>query len=411
MDSWQDVIADLKRGERVFVAGCAGEPGGFAKALSSTTAAPSDLTFVTVPLPGINATDWSALSERAVQETIFLTPALREGFAAGRVRFTPAHYSTTFRRLCQPGSVDVAVVRVPPPADDGTVGLGTTADFAPAAIAAGARLYGAVDEHLPDPPDAPRYEVARFHRMVEDGTAALQYRTSAVNPATAMIGQRIADLIAPGDTVQLGLGRVQPAVLTALSDHRDLALHGGMIADATVDPAESGVFSRDITTGFAAGTEKLNEYLQSQPPIGFRDVGYTHGVATIIGMPRFVAVNSVVCVDLFGQAVADMIDGRQISGHGGLVDFVRGANLSAGGRAILALPATAGASRRSRIVPRIEGAVTVPRGDTHIIVTEHGARDVSSLDIDARAEAIIGLAAPTFRDDLANAWASMRAAM
>ncbi|MEM8662652.1 MAG: GntR family transcriptional regulator [Pseudomonadota bacterium] len=302
MDRWSDVIARLGKGARVFVAGGAAEPLGFARALQTSSAAPEGLVFVTVPIPGVNRTDWSSLTEGARQETIFVTPELREGFLAGRVRFIPAHYSTTYQRLSAPGAVDTAVFKVTPPASDGTVGLGPTADFVPAVVAAGARLVGAVDPHMPDPAGSPRLPANRLAHLVEDASPPPTYEAGSIGPDVEAIGETIAKMIGPGDTLQLGLGKVQVALLAALADHKDLALHGGMIADASIAPIERGVFSK-VTTGVAIGTEQIGAFVESRDDLSFRDVGHTHGAATLAAIDRLVAVNSVMTVDLFGQAV------------------------------------------------------------------------------------------------------------
>jgi acyl-CoA hydrolase len=137
----------------------------------------------------------------------------------------------------------------------------------------------------------------------------------------------------------------------------------------------------------------------------FAPVSYTHDVRVIAQIDRFVAINSVVAIDLSGQANAEMVNGRQVSGTGGLLDFVRGAHLSEGGRSILALPSTAG-GKASRIVARLgeRDIVSCPRADADIVVTEHGIAHLRDKSIDERAEALIAIADPAFRDELADQW-------
>ena len=138
-------------------------------------------------------------------------------------------------------------------------------------------------------------------------------------------------------------------------------------------------------------------------------MSYTHDVRVIAQIDRFVAINAGLAVDLFGQANVEMLGGRQVSGTGGLMDFVRGARLSRGGRSILALPSTAGGA--SRILPRLDEThmVSLPRADADIVVTEHGAAHLRDKSIDERAEALIAIADPAVRDALANAWDALRA--
>jgi acyl-CoA hydrolase len=160
----------------------------------------------------------------------------------------------------------------------------------------------------------------------------------------------------------------------------------------------------------AIGTAKVYDWAGTCPELEFAPVSYTHDVRVMAQIDNFVAINSVLSVDLMGQANAEMLDGRQVSGTGGLLDFVRGAHLSSGGRSILALPATAAGGKASRIVPRLGDGdvVTCPRADADIVVTEHGSAHLRDRSIDERAEALIAIAAPAFRDQLASDWHALR---
>ncbi|MEM8853296.1 MAG: acetyl-CoA hydrolase/transferase C-terminal domain-containing protein [Pseudomonadota bacterium] len=411
MRTFAQVIDSLSPGARVFVAGCGGEPSGFANALAADPSRAPGLVFTGAPIPGVNTIDWSALSAGGLFETILLSPALREGFAAGRVRFLPLHYTALARRLGARGHVDVAVVRVAP-AEGDTFSLGLTTDFAPLVIDAGARLIGEVDRTLPAPRGAPTLPRARFDALVETDRPAPLYDPGEVPDAIAKAGQRVADLVPEGASLQFGLSKVQVAVLEALQGRKGLSYHGGMISDALEPLVEDGAFKGPLTTGVAIGSARHGAWVAERDDILFRPVTITHGTASLAGVERMTAINSVLAVDLFGQAVADMVDGRQVSGHGGLLDFVRGTQVSPGGRSILALAASAKGGTISRIVPCLDGAaVTVPRGDQDIVVTEHGAAHVKDLDIDERAEALISIAAPSHRDRLTEAWRQMRARM
>lgn len=411
MRTFAQVIDSLSPGERIFVAGCAGEPSGFAEALAADPLRAPDLVFTGAPIPGVNAIDWSALSDGGRLETIFLSPALREGFAAGRVRFLPLHYTALARRLMTKGHVDAAVVRVAPASAD-AFSLGLTADFAPLVIEAGARLIGEVDPRLPAPKGAPTLPRERFDSLVETDKPAPVYDPGQVPDAIAEVGRLVADQVPEGASLQLGLGKVQVAVLAALKGRKGLSYHGGMISDALEPLVEAGAFDGPLTTGVAIGSAQHAAWVAGRDDIFFRPVTETHGPASLAGVQRLTAVNSVLAVDLFGQAVADMVDGRQVSGHGGMLDFVRGTQVSPGGRSILALAATAKGGTVSRIVPCLDGVtVTVPRGDQDIVVTEHGATHLKDLDIDERAEALISIAAPSHQDGLEHAWRQMRARM
>jgi acyl-CoA hydrolase len=180
-----------------------------------------------------------------------------------------------------------------------------------------------------------------------------------------------------------------------------------MVTDPLVDLLDEGVVD-SVVTGLAAGTARLRDRL-TDPRIRFADSGHTHDIAVLAGIPKLVAVNSALEIDLFGQANAEFQGGRQISGIGGLTDFLRGARLSDGGLPILALPASAKGDSISRIVPRLSpGVVSVPRADIGVVITEHGVADLRGRTLDERAQALIGVASPAHRDGLANAWDEMR---
>ena len=194
-------------------------------------------------------------------------------------------------------------------------------------------------------------------------------------------------------------------MLQALSAHRGLNLHGGMISTEFLARLDDGTFT-GATTGVALGADEFYRHVANDPRVKFREVGYTHSAATLSALPSFVSVNTVLEVDLFGQANGEFIGQRQITGHGGLLDFVRGAKASPDGRSILALPATASGGKRSRIVAGFSPGVpvTIPRSDADWVVTEYGAAHLRYATVEERAERLIAIAAPQHRDALSEIW-------
>ena len=161
-----------------------------------------------------------------------------------------------------------------------------------------------------------------------------------------------------------------------------------------------------IVTGTTLGGEALIEWAGSAPELRFRPVSHTHDIGVIRQIDNFVSINSALEVDLFGQVNADMLEGRQFSGTGGAVDMMRGATMSRGGRSIVALKAITAKGKKSRIVTALSRntAATALRTDVDYVVTEYGARRIRHLPISARAEALIEIAAPEFRDQLRDDW-------
>ena len=211
--------------------------------------------------------------------------------------------------------------------------------------------------------------------------------------------------------LQFGIGNVQQAVLSAVSGLKGISIHSGIVSDPVADLLDTDETLK-VATGVAVGTRRLYDRLARERRVRFLPVSETHFISRLAAIPRFTAVNSVIEVDLFGQANAEFIGGRQVSGTGGLTDFLRGARASEGGVGITALLSTAQGGAVSRIVPRLpQVATSVTRADMDWVVTEHGAARLHGLDLETRAQALIGIADPAHQDALANAWDAMRRAM
>ncbi|MEO1100960.1 MAG: acetyl-CoA hydrolase/transferase C-terminal domain-containing protein [Pseudomonadota bacterium] len=396
---------------RVYVGGCSGEPLSAAEAMANDPSLAKGVTFSGIWIPGVNRTDWSALSETSTVESIFISADLRAGFEAGRVRFLPLPYTQAWPWL-ETAAIDGAIVVTSPPDGQGRVSFGVSPDFAGAVIARPDVVKLAIiNPSMPAPPNAPTYPLDIFDLATEQDTPLPEMAPVELPPAFAAIAGNIASLIEDGDTLQFGLGNVQQATLGALTGHRGLSVHSGMISNPLMPLLKSGAVET-VTAGVAIGTRELYDYCADDPRLSFNPVSHTHALATLAAIPNFKAINSIIEVDLFGQANAEFINGKQVSGTGGLVDFLRGAGLSKGGRAITALASTARGGTISRIVPRLApNATSITRADIGTVVTEHGAADLRGLAIDARAGALIEIADPAFRDRLANDWDAIRSAM
>lgn len=397
---------------RIYVAGCSGEPLSVVEALRESPDLAAGVTFLGIWIPGVNATDWAGLHPSARAESIFVSPALRPSFEAERTRFLPLSYSQSTRWLANT-ALDAGIVMISPPDDNGLVSLGVSADFSTLIIARGTvPLLGVINPALRAPVNGPKFPLDRFQFLAEAEHALIQVTEADLPKTFARIGDQIANLCAPGDTLQFGLGNVQQAVLKSLHGHRGLRLHAGMISNPIVELLDSGALESDygaVTTGVAIGTESLYDRAVEDDRVLFAPVTHTHSISTLADIPNFKAINSCIEVDLFGQANAEFIKGRQVSGTGGLVDFLRGAAESDGGRAILALASTAKKGAISRIVPRLPNdATSIARADLQTVVTEHGVADLKHKSIEDRAQALIGIADPQFQDQLAADWHEIR---
>ncbi len=385
MPEWIGAAQAARRATgRILIGGCAAEPVAVLDAVAADPGLWRGRTLTGAFIPGVNDRDLSALGQGTTVETVFVTAGLRADRAAGRVAHLPVHYSAFHARLARPGVVDCVLICVPPPARDGTVGFGPACDFAAAAIAAGARLIGAVNASMPDVAGAPRLPLSRFEALVQ-GDAPLPTLAATVPDAVSRaIAGHIVGLLPPQCVLQLGLGKVQAAVLGAVMAEggRDISIHGGMICWPVLDGREDGFFARGVVTGVALGDAEFYARLPDHPSIRYRPVDVTHGRNALAALPGFVSVNSVLQVDLTGQANGEYVGGMQVSGQGGMVDFTRGARASIGGRAILALPSTAQGGTVSRIVGALATGtpVSVTRADVDMVVTEHGIADLREAD-------------------------------
>ena len=406
MDAALDALP--KRG-RVFIPGCAAEPLPFAEAITARPEAAAGLTFEGIWIPGVNRTDWAGLHPDARGEAIFLAPEWRDSFTAGRLSFSPLTYAQVWLRLART-RFDAGVFAVAPPGADGRCSLGVAADFTPAVFENTRFRIGWINPAMPAVRDGPTVPLDAFDLVVEVDSPLPGYGAGTIDPVSAAIAARIAGLIPEGATVQTGLGRIGVATLSALADRRGLRLHSGMVTDPLIDLLDHDAVDA-VTTGVALGSPALHARVADDPRIRFRPVGDTHGIATLAAIPRFVAVNSAISVDLFGQVNAEWVDGRQVSGAGGLIDFMRGAWASEGGVPIIALPAATRGDAVSRVVPRLPDPPSIGRADPIVVATEHGTADLRGLSIEARAQALIAIAAPSHRDRLQADWSAMRRAM
>ena len=413
-----DQVAELlEPGMNVFVAGATAEPREILAALENQSERCAGVHFISVSIPGINGFDFSALHPEARSTAFLATPENRASIASGRTDFVPLQYSAIFDYLQRDLKIDAVLAQIPPVRDD-AVSLGISADFLPAVLDKAGTVFAELNEQQPVPADAPIWPADRVDYAIGCDRPVPVFPRQKSDAAAVAVGRHVAELINDGDCLQLGIGAIPTAVLDALTDKSDLGIHSGLIADGVMVLAESGNItgrckSQDrnkIVTCTTLGSEALIEWAGSAPDLAIRPVSHTHDVAVIRQIDNYVSINSAVEVDLFGQVSADMLGGRQWTGPGGAVDTMRGAALSSGGRSIVALKATTARGKKSRIVAALDRgtAATACRTDIDFVVTEYGARHVRHLSTAARAEALIEIAAPEFRDQLRDEWLALR---
>ena len=409
-----DVRRLLRPGMTVYAPGVAGESGLLTEALRAEPSAAAHVRFVGMWLPGFNRFDYAGLDPQARATAFFIYDDLRASFAAGRIDYIPLSYFGAYCHLRDREGIDLALLHVTPPNADGRVGLGVATDFAPAVFDKAAIKVAHVNPSMPSTRGLVDFAYDDLDYVVE-APHPIAGSDSQDDPAFVEIGRHIAGLVDDGSTLEVGVGRVQ-SVFGAFTGKRDLRIHAGAITDSVRRLANSGALADEpgaITTGIAWGGDALYQFCAEDPRVRFAPVGWTHDVSRIGQIDRFVAINGVIEVDLLGQANAEMVDGRQISSAGGLTDFMHGARLSPEGFSVVALPASARRGTVSRIVPQLDAGTSVSAARTavDVVVTENGVADLRGLGIDARAEALIAVADPSFHGALQTAWRERRARM
>jgi acyl-CoA hydrolase len=399
-------------GQRVWVSTLSTESALLRDELAADPDRARGITFMGVQFPGIDTTDYLAFHPEARQVGCFMSPALRAGMARGRADMLSLDYQGLARHLDEAPPVDIAIAQLTPPDAGGWCSPGLASDFMPLAWRRALRRIAHINPRMPRTRGSFRVHMSELDAAVEAASPIAAYTESEVGATESRIAQHVAGLVRDGDTLQFGIGAVPMGLAAALRSHRRLRLHTGMVSRTLRILWEAGALDRDarITTGVILGDEAFQAFAARLEPLWLTDVRHTHDPAAIGAIPRFVAINGAVEVDLFGQVNSERAGGAIQAGAGGLPAFAQGALRSAGGRLVICLPATARRGTVSRIVPALDAQAlcTLPRHAVDIVVTEHGVAELRGLPLDRRARALIDLAAPEHRAALAQAWDELR---
>ncbi|GGH24359.1 acetyl-CoA hydrolase [Alsobacter metallidurans] len=398
----------LSAGDRIYLPGAGAEVPALVDALCAASAPPLHITGAFVP--GINPVPVERLPEGSIWSSPFAQPAPSGSQAGGRLRHLPMSYGA-FASHLRGATFDVGFVHVSPPDANGLCSLGIAVEFTPIALQRCRRIFAVVNPRMPRIPGAETFALARADAVLELDTPLREYDVGTPSPQASRIAELIAGFVIDGSTLQVGLGKTPDALMRIVADRRGLRLHSGMLSDATRLLADGG--SLDPRALHAScvhvGTAAYYDWLADRADFAVRACDYTHGPATLAGLPRLVAVNSALSVDLFGQANLEMLDGRMISGVGGAADFAQAASLAHDGVSIIALPATSGRNAVSRITARLDGVCSLPRHAIDVVITEHGVADLRGLAVTERAERLVAIAAPEHRGALQDAWKDIAA--
>lgn len=396
----------------VYIPGASGAPNAFTDRLLADTERTRGLRMFTTYVPGINPLRLDQLHPTACVTGLFMQPMLAQAQRAGRYRALPQSYAGFVRYLDQDIDIGLTVVQVSPPDAAGRCSLGPAVEFMPIALRKSRRVLGIVNRQTPRIPGAPTVALNDFDCVCEVDAPLPTYQT-VIDETTQAIARHIAPLVRDGDALQTGLGKVPISLSGLLCDRRGLRLHSGMLSDALMALHAAGALDASFRHATCAivGSPALYEWCADHDVVQVAGCEHTHDPRTLAGIDRFVAINSALQVDLFGQCNLEHAEGQAISSAGGAPDFARAARLSRGGRSIVALNATYRRGEASRIVPCLpeQAIATLPRTDVDHVVTEFGVAQLEGLSVHERAQALIGVAAPQFRDELQRAWQAIAA--
>ena len=343
----------------------------------------------------------------------FIGPNVRDAVNDGRADFIPIFLGEV-PGLFHRGEmeIDVALLHLSPPDEHGFCSFGVGVDCTKAAAQRAKVRIAQINPNMPRALGDSFIHVRKLDYIVEVDEPIITLKPNPITELHKKIASHVAELIDDGSTLQMGIGGVPDAVLLFLEDKNDLGVHTEMFSDGIIGMIEAGIINGErktlhtgkVVASFFFGAEggKLYDFVDNNPIFEFHPSDYTNDPFIIAQNDRFVAINSAIQVDLTGQVCADSIGYEFYSGIGGQVDFIRGAARSKGGKAIIALPSTAKDDTISRIVPLLDrgAGVVTSRGDVHYVVTEYGSAYLHGKNVRQRAEALINISHPDFRDDL-----------
>jgi 4-hydroxybutyrate CoA-transferase len=409
--SVNQALAAIQSGNRVYLGGGAGVPKAL---IDGLTARASELR-------GVELTHILTFADAPYVEpqyqksfrvnALFIGPNVRQAVQKGQADFTPVFLSEIpdlFRN--GPLQIDVVLMSISPPDEHGFCSFGAEVGTTKPAAESARVIISEVNRQMPRTLGDSFIHVSRLHHIVEVDYPLPEAPQGGSSDEHLRVGEYIAEMIPDGATLQMGIGSIPDAVLQNLGSHKDLGVHTELFSDGIIDMVEAGVITCSrktfhpgkIVAGFLFGSKRLYEFVHNNALIELHPTDYVNDPFNIAQNEKMVAINSALQVDLTGQVCADSIGPRIYSGVGGQVDFIRGAARSKGGLPIIAFLSTARDDTISRIVPMLyEGSgVVTTRNDVHYVVTEYGVASLYGRTVRERAQELIHIAHPKFRDEL-----------
>lgn len=408
--SAEEAVNHIKSGDSVVIAHLVGAPTPIIEAMTKNYEAYENVEISHMLTSGGTPYIDKKYEGHFHARLIFLNKATRIGVKEGRCDFVPSHFSDVphlYRTNMKP---DVTLTQVSPPDNEGYVSFGLSTDYTIVAARESRTVIAEVNTQCPRVYGDTKMHVSEIECFVETNRPVIEVPPTPITETEKAIGNYCAELIVDGACLQLGIGAIPDAVLGFLQHKKDLGIHSEIIGDGVRNLVDAGVINGSrkelhkgkIIATSLYGSQALLNYVDNNPLFELYPVDYTNDVRIISQHKNMVSINSCVEVDLTGQVCSEAIGRMQFSGIGGQVDFVRGAKMSEGGKSIIACYSTAKNDTISKIVPMFAAGtpVTTSRTDVDYIVTEYGIAHLRGQTIRNRAEALINIAHPKFRDQL-----------
>lgn len=411
--SAEEAVKVIESNNRVFIHTAAGTPNQLVKAMTARHAELRNVEIVALHTEGEAPYAEDAYMDSFRISSFFVGGNLRKHVQRGRAHYIPiflGEIPNLFRSDIMP--LDVAMVTVSQPNEKGYCSLGCSVDVSNAAIDTAKHVIAQINPNMPFVHGNGILHISKIDFGVEVNDPLPEIPFKELSSIEIEIGKNIASLVEDGATLQMGIGGIPNAALQQLTNHKNLGVHTEMCSDGIVDLAEKGIINGlnkvtepgKIVSGFAFGSRKIYDFIDHNPIVNMMDVGYVNDTRTIRRNPKVTAINSAIEIDVFGQVCADSIGTKHFSGVGGQMDFIRGASLSEGGKAIIALPSRTHKGI-ARIVPMLKpgASVVTTRAHVHYIVTEHGIAYLYAKNLKERAAAMVNIAHPDDREEMMKA--------
>jgi 4-hydroxybutyrate CoA-transferase len=406
-----EAVKHVASGDRVVFAHACGEPLELVDALVARADELEHVEIDHMVAMGKGEYAQPQHAESFFHKSLFVGGSTRQAVKDGRADFVPVFFHEIPKLFCEGYlTPDTVLIHVSPPDRHGFCSFGISVDYTKPAAQVAKTVVAQVNPNMPRTHGDAFIHVSEIDYIVESEQPIIELPPPVIGPIEEAIGRNIAALIDDGACLQLGIGGIPDAVLTFLHEKNDLGIHTEMFSEGVVDLYNEGVITNRLKTinkdkmvaNFLMGTRRLYDFVDDNPAVNMFPVNYVNDPYVIGQNDRVVAINSAIQVDLMGQVVADSMGATQFSGIGGQVDFVRGAARSRGGKALIALPATAKKGTVSRIVAALAPgtAVTTMRADVDYVVTEHGVAHLRGKGLRERAVELLAVADPAFRDQI-----------